>query len=60
MAVRAIRLGCNGVMVDASAAPPQENISVTSTVVEMAHSCGVVVEGEDVVWHPVLFCNILH
>jgi fructose-bisphosphate aldolase class II len=46
LAVRAIRLSCNGVMVDASAAPSQENISVTRTVVEMAHSCGVAVEGE--------------
>ena len=46
LAVRAIRLGCNGVMVDASAAPSQENISVTRAVVEMDHSCGVAVEGE--------------
>ncbi len=45
-AVRAIRLGCNGVMVDASGHPLEENIARTRAVVEMAHACGVPVEGE--------------
>ena len=45
-AVRAIRLGCNGVMVDASTYPLTANIEPTRTVVEMAHGCGVPVEGE--------------
>lgn len=42
----AIRLGCNGVMLDASHEPLPENIKITATVVEMAHGCGVSVEGE--------------
>jgi fructose-bisphosphate aldolase class II len=45
-AVRAINLGCNGVMVDASHEPMPENISCTRAVVNMAHACGVPVEGE--------------
>jgi len=45
-AVRAINLGCNGVMVDASSAPFEENVARTREVVEMAHGCGVPVEGE--------------
>lgn len=45
-AVEAIRLGCNGVMVDASDRPLQENIELTRSVVDMAHACGVPVEGE--------------
>ncbi len=45
-AVRGIRLGCNGVMVDASHEPLEENIARTRAVVEMAHGCGVPVEGE--------------
>jgi fructose-bisphosphate aldolase class II len=45
-AVRAINLGCNGVMVDASHAPFAENVAATRAVVEMAHACGVAVEGE--------------
>ena len=45
-AVAAIRLGCNGVMVDASTWPLEENIERTRAVVEMAHACGVPVEGE--------------
>ncbi len=45
-AVAAIRLGCNGVMVDASTYPLQQNIERTRSVVEMAHACGVPVEGE--------------
>jgi fructose-bisphosphate aldolase class II len=45
-AVRGIRQGFNGVMVDASTAPLEENIARTRAVVEMAHACGVPVEGE--------------
>jgi fructose-bisphosphate aldolase class II len=45
-AVKAIRLGCNGVMVDASTRPFAENVARTRAVVEMAQGCGVPVEGE--------------
>ena len=45
-AVRSIRHGCNGVMVDASHHPFEENVSLTLAVAEMAHACGVPVEGE--------------
>ena len=45
-AMRAINLGCNGVMVDASHEPLSSNIQRTHAVVEMAHACGVPVEGE--------------
>jgi len=45
-AVRGINLGCNGVMVDASHLPLEENIAVSARVVGMAHGCGVPVEGE--------------
>lgn len=45
-AVRAIKLGCNAVMVDVSHEPFFDNINHTSRVVEMAHACGVPVEGE--------------
>jgi len=45
-AVEAINTGCNGVMVDASHHPLEENIARTREVVEMAHACGVPVEGE--------------
>ncbi len=45
-AVRAIRLGCNGVMVDASEADLSDNLRRTKAVAEMAHACGVPVEGE--------------
>jgi len=45
-AVRAINAGCNGVMVDASHTSFDENISTTRKVVDMAHACGVPVEGE--------------
>lgn len=45
-AVNAIRLGCNGVMVDASERPFNKNVELTRRVVEMAHGCGVPVEGE--------------
>lgn len=45
-AVRGINLGCNGVMIDASHYPLEENIARTRQVVETAHACGVPVEGE--------------
>jgi len=45
-AVRSINFGCNGVMVDASTLPLDANIVTTRTVVDMAHACGVPVEGE--------------
>ncbi len=45
-AIRGINLGCNGVMIDASHHPLDENIARTRTVVEMAKGCGVPVEGE--------------
>jgi len=45
-AVRAINLGCNGVMLDASKENLPDNIEATRKVVEMAHGCGVPVVGE--------------
>lgn len=45
-AIEGIRLGCNGVMVDASTQPFDDNVSYTREIVDMAHSCGVPVEGE--------------
>jgi len=45
-AVRAINLGCTGIMVDASNLPLDENIAQTRAVVDMAHACGIPVEGE--------------
>jgi fructose-bisphosphate aldolase class II len=45
-AVKAIRLGCNGVMVDASTLAFEDNADRTRRVVEMAHACGVPVEAE--------------
>lgn len=45
-AEQAIRLGCNGVMVDASTRPFEDNVERTRAVVDMAHGCGVPVEGE--------------
>ena len=44
-AISAINLGCNGVMVDASHESFSDNLRCTSAVVEMAHACGVPVEG---------------
>jgi fructose-bisphosphate aldolase class II len=41
----AIRLGCNGVMYDDDSATLPDNISNTKEVVELAHGCGVPVEG---------------
>ena len=45
-AIRSIRHGCNGVMVDASHHPFTDNVALTHAVTEMAHGCGVPVEGE--------------
>ncbi|HEB98853.1 MAG TPA: fructose-bisphosphate aldolase, partial [Thiotrichales bacterium] len=45
-AVEAIRLGCNGVMLDASGQALPDNIKATREVVEMAHRCGIPVVGE--------------
>ena len=45
-AIRAIRHGCNGVMVDASHHAFEENVGLTSSVTEMARGCGISVEGE--------------
>lgn len=45
-AERAIRAGCNGVMVDTSALRFSENLWQTRDIVTMAHACGVTVEGE--------------
>jgi len=43
---KAINLGCNGVMLDTSDLPLMQNIKITQSVVEMAHTCGVPVVGE--------------
>lgn len=45
-AVRAVAHGCTGVMVDASSLPLDDNIDRTRAVVDMAHACGIPVEGE--------------
>ncbi|MCL4471891.1 MAG: class II fructose-bisphosphate aldolase [Gammaproteobacteria bacterium] len=45
-AVRGIRAGCNGVMVDTSLLPFEENLQITRNVAAMGHACGVAVEGE--------------
>jgi fructose-bisphosphate aldolase class II len=44
--VRAVRAGFSSVMIDGSMLPFEENIALTQRVVEMAHACGVQVEGE--------------
>lgn len=45
-AVKAINAGCNGVMVDASHESLESNVAMTLQVVDMAHACGIPVEGE--------------
>ncbi len=45
-AVKAIRLGANGVMVDTSHLSIFDNIAATRVLVETARACGVCVEGE--------------
>ena len=44
-AVRAINLGCNGLMLDASTLTLAANVAATRNVVEAAHGCGIPVEG---------------
>lgn len=44
--VQAINRGCNGVMLDASQRPFTENVAATREAVEIAHACGVAVEGK--------------
>lgn len=44
--IHAINRGCNGVMLDLSDKPLDENILNTQQLVKMAHGCGVPVEGE--------------
>lgn len=46
LAVRAINLGCNSLMLDAAHEPFSTNVAQTRQVVEMAHGCGISVEGE--------------
>lgn len=41
-----IEMGCTSVMIDGSARTLDENIELTKSVVEIAHGCGVAVEGE--------------
>jgi fructose-bisphosphate aldolase, class II len=43
---RAIRLGCNAVMVDGSHLPFNDNLDLTRDVATLAHGCGVPIEGE--------------
>jgi len=45
-AQQGIRLGCNGIMVDNSLFPLEQNITATRAIVEMAHGCDIPVEGE--------------
>jgi fructose-bisphosphate aldolase class II len=45
-AINAISNGCNGIMVDSSQASLDNNIQATRAVVEMAHGCGIPVEGK--------------
>ena len=44
--VRGIRHGCNGIMFDGSHLPFEENVKQTRAIVEVAHACGIPVEGE--------------
>ncbi|MDH5436617.1 MAG: class II fructose-bisphosphate aldolase, partial [Gammaproteobacteria bacterium] len=45
-ATKAINLGCNAIMFDASNCQLPDNIQATREIVEMAHGCGVSVIGE--------------
>ena len=45
-AVQGINRGCNGIMVDSSHQTLADNIKMTRAVADMAHACGVPVEGE--------------
>jgi fructose-bisphosphate aldolase, class II len=42
----AIRYGCTAVMLDGSSLPFDQNIAATRKVCEVAHACGISVEGE--------------
>jgi ketose-bisphosphate aldolase len=44
--IKALRLGCTGIMRDASALPFEENIAATKRVTDICHAVGVPVEGE--------------
>lgn len=44
--MKAIRYGCTSVMLDGSSLPLEENIRLTKKVCEVAHACGISVEGE--------------
>lgn len=44
--VKAINLGCNGVMLDVSNQDFYDNVDKTRAITEMAHGCGVSVVGE--------------
>lgn len=44
--VHGIRHGCNGVMIDGSRLPFEQNVELTRSVVQTAHACGIAVEGE--------------
>ncbi len=44
--VRALKAGCNAVMLDTSALPFEENAAWTAKVVEVAHALGATVEAE--------------
>ena len=43
---RAIEIGCDSVMIDASMLPYEDNIKITKSVVDYAHARGVFVEAE--------------
>lgn len=45
-AVRAINLGCNGVMIDTSREPLDRNLTFTRLITQMASGCSVPVEGQ--------------
>ena len=45
-AINGINQGCTGVMVDASNLPLKDNTRQTKAIVEVAHACGIPVEGE--------------
>jgi len=44
--LRALRLGCTSIMIDASKQPLEENIAITRKAVDICGECGVFVEGE--------------
>lgn len=44
--MKGIRYGCTSVMLDGSSLPFDENIQLTKKVCDVAHACGISVEGE--------------